>query len=259
MPARLIHRYGTADRPLRGFEAATLADVRAGIAVLFGLTDFRSQAQAVRDASWYTSPPGKESKGLDLGDADADCGRVCAAIRQRSGRPILVGGTLTQAVEVARAEAVETVVLFSARLDLPSHLLAGKKLVAIGSHDLLSAATVRRWRDAGGTIVASTGAAPLPERMAAAIGTAPLGRTTCIMDADVIDTGFAAGSHGLNVGGVTPLEFLAAVQAVTAQSAVDGVAIANLAPDRDSRGHSELLFAEAIDMVVGSLTADAPS
>jgi hypothetical protein len=257
MPARLIHRFGNSDRPFRGFAAATLADVRIGHAVFFGLADHRPQAQAVRDASWFAPQPARASVGWDLGDAEGDCGTVCAAIRQRSGRPILVGGTIAHAAELVRTARAKTVVQFSPRLDLPTDLLDGRRLIAIGCHDLLPRSSVRRWREAGGIIVTATGDDPLTERLSRALEHASQAPSVLILDASVVDTGFAAGASGLNVGGLSPLEYLDAVQAALARFPIEGLAIINLAPERDPRGHSELLFAETVDAAVGRFAAGA--
>jgi arginase family enzyme len=61
----------------------------------------------------------------------------------------------------------------------------------------------------------------------------------------------------VNVGGMTPLELLAAMKRVVTQFNVEGMAVINLAPHRDPRGHSELLAAEAIDLALGGSSASA--
>ncbi len=260
MPARLIHRFGSADRAFRGAKPASIPDILSGEAVLFGLVDHRAESQAIRDASWFAPLTETVSGHRDLGDAEAECDLACAAIRRRSGRPFLFGGTIAHAVALARQSEATAVVLLSARLDLPVALFEQRDLIAIGSHDLLPVSSVRAWRAAGGVILAATAEAPLDERLQCAIQRQGGGRrAVVILDAGVVDTGYAAGAHSLNVGGLTPLELLAVMKAITDCFEVEGMAVVNLEPHRDPRGHIELLAAEAVDLAICSIAACVPA
>jgi arginase family enzyme len=67
-----------------------------------------------------------------------------------------------------------------------------------------------------------------------------------VVDMSSVDMGHAAGASRDNVGGLEPAEFLAIVGRLASTVRLLGMAIVNLAPDRDPRGHSERLAARAL-------------
>ncbi|MBU6378691.1 MAG: hypothetical protein KJS95_09190 [Gammaproteobacteria bacterium] len=260
MPARLIHRFGNADRSFRGAELSSIADIESGDAVLFGLAGHRSQSQAIRDASWYAPAMQAAARRRDLGDAESECGLVCAAVRRRAGRPFLIGGTMADAVALARPSEAAALVLFSARLDLPAAHFETRDLIAIGCHDLLPASSVRTWRAAGGVIAPAVAEEPLDARLQSSLprhGGKP--RAVIVVDAGVVDTGHAAGARSINVGGLTPLELLSAMSLIVRRFEVEGLAVINLDPHRDPRGHTELVAAEAVDLAFLGIAGRVPA
>ena len=259
MPARPVHRFGTSDRLFKGAASGTLDAIQPGDAVLFGLARSGDGSQAVRDASWSGAPPAATGRALDLGDAEAQAPHAARAIRARGGRPVLLGGSIGDAAALLPPPGERaTILLISDRLDLDAGLLDSGPKLAFGTHDLLPAASVARWRAAGGQIVEATGAAPFAERAAAAIRkAASTDSAALILDLNAIDTGHAAGSDGLNVGGLSPLECLDLVRTLAAAFAIGTVAVVDLAPERDPRGHAEMLAAEAIHLLLAPHAARA--
>lgn len=247
MPARLIHRFGCMDRLFRGARTARLADIQPESAALFGLVRRRTEAQAVRDASWFAPTDDDDVHCLDLGDAEGDCPTVAAAVRSRSGRPFLLGGSVDDAVGVAVSCAPSTAIVVSSQLHAEFISRSALGPLAIGCHDLLPAAAVRAWREGGGAIVTATGPSPLSHRLGTALARYRHGeRAVLVIDADALDTGYAAGSTAVNVGGLMPIEVLATVCRIAKTFAIDGMALMNLSPERDWRGHSELILAETV-------------
>ena len=61
----------------------------------------------------------------------------------------------------------------------------------------------------------------------------------CAIDAAVLDTGYAAGTPDLNVGGLTPRQLVSISTAIDVSSKLAGIALLNVAPELDARGHTE--------------------
>jgi hypothetical protein len=243
MVARPIHRFGTADRLFHGAEAA---GPREGAAALFGVAG--EPSRALRDASWSLPP----AAGLsDLGDIAEPTAAPAAAlaIRARAARPVLCGCSAATAAAMLGAVLEgcggdAAMVLVSARLD---PVLPAAAQLAIGAHDLLPARDVARWSASGGVVVTAD-AVEAEGAIPVATALARLGRRrgVVLLDMGVIDTGYAAGAEGLNVGGLTPAGFIAVLAALRQGLGVEGLAICGLAPERDPRGHSERLAAQAV-------------
>ena len=73
----------------------------------------------------------------------------------------------------------------------------------------------------------------------------------CAIDAGVLDTGFAAGTPGLNVGGLTPLQLTEILSKANIASKLVGICVSNVAPLLDARGHSQYATAEALLAILG--------
>lgn len=70
------------------------------------------------------------------------------------------------------------------------------------------------------------------------------------IDAAVIDSGHAAGTPKLNIGGLSPEQLIAILEAVADESRVVGCLVTNVAPTFDKRGLSEFVAAEALVRVL---------
>lgn len=247
MPARPIHRFGAEDRLFREARAGAPDMLAAGDVALFGLARDPDAARAIRDASWFCSARGDARKLADLGDATAAAGAVAAMAMRRGAFPYLLGGDAADGAAVARVADGATKIVISARLDLAPAELAAGRLLAIGVHDLLPAASVHAWRAGGGTIVPAAGSGSVAARARAALDAHGSDEAVAVvLDLGVVDTGHAAGTPGLNVGGMSALDLLDTLRALAARARIVAMATIGLAPERDPRGHSELLAAEAL-------------
>lgn len=255
MPARPIHRFAAEDRLFRGARAATPDGLVAGDVALFGLDRAADAARAIRDASWFCAARGNESALVDLGDTAAAAAAVAVMVARRGAFPYLMGGDAADGAAVAAGlpDGATTVVI-SARLDLaPMHPAPGR-LLAIGVHDLLPAASVGAWRGAGGLIVPATGPGSVVARTGAALEDIGGERAAAVvLDLGVVDTGHAAGSPDVNVGGMSAQDLLATMRDLAARLRVVAMAAVGLMPARDPRGHSEMLAAEALALASMSL------
>ena len=73
----------------------------------------------------------------------------------------------------------------------------------------------------------------------------------CVIDAGVLDTGFASGTPGLNVGGLTPLQLIDILSKASLAPKLAGICVSNVAPLLDARGHSQYAIAEALLAILG--------
>ncbi|MBM3478096.1 MAG: hypothetical protein FJX69_02635 [Alphaproteobacteria bacterium] len=255
MPARSIHRFGASDRLYRGARAASLADLAAGEVALFGLARDEAAARAIRDASWFAADRGPAVALADLGDAVAPAAAISAAISPRHALACLMGGDGDDAAAVALNAAPDATILLSARLDACPRLPAGR-LLAIGTHDLLPAASMRAWLAAGGAVVAATGPGTLAARVRTALDAVAAARSVAvILDLGAVDAGHAAASGIANVGGMGALDVVETMAAIASSLRVVAMAVTGLEPERDPRGHGEILAAEAIAIAAASLRA----
>ena len=255
MPARPIHRFGAADHLFRGARAGALSGLAAGDVALFGLASHEPMARAVRDASWFAPERGSVPALADLGDADAPAAAIAAAISARGSFACLLGGGPADAAAVARASAADATILLSARLDIDPGSLAGPGL-AIGVHDLLPARSMRAWREAGGVAVPATGDGAFVARVRVAMdGLAGASSAAVILDLGVIDAGHASGCEVANIGGLSARDVLEAMGALASRMRIVASSVTGLAPERDPRGHGELVAAEAIAIAASSLHA----
>ncbi len=241
MVARPVHRWGVAEGVAHGLRPGGLA---GGGVAFHGLISDPDAARAVRDASLLLPP----LAGIDLGDCRPGGAPVAALVRE-GFCPVQVGGDDAGAMAFAASASTEgaaALVLLSGRLPIPPAGAAG--LLAIGTHGLVGRRDHDGWRAAGGGIVPARAGA---ERLGQALAALPGTRAVVVVDLGVVDTGYAAGTDGLNVGGMTPMELFAAVDRVAARVRPVAIALCNLAPHRDPRGHSERIAAE----VLGRLAA----
>jgi arginase family enzyme len=276
MVARLIHRYGVADSLFPGARLAELGDIKPDSDIFFGLQSSPSAAavaRALRDAAHLESKGSMvdfrqchasvDRQRLDLGNLDAARGASALAaatldIVRRGGRPVLLGGAMTDALacleSVLQASPHDIVraLVISPGLEWTHHSCRlGPRLqtLAIGTHDFVPCESVDRLKSSGGVMLSAyafsvQGASALRELLdAGAAGKKPI---FAIIDMSSIDMGHAAGADRDNVGGLDPSEFLGIIDTVAIGQQLLGVAVAHLAPERDPRGHSERLAARAL-------------
>jgi len=78
----------------------------------------------------------------------------------------------------------------------------------------------------------------------------------CCIDLEVLDSGHAAGTPGVNVGGMTPEQLVDLLAAIDMTQSLSGIAITNVAPKLDARGLTELAAAEALLSALRGLLFD---
>ncbi|MBT6275876.1 MAG: hypothetical protein HOI95_17295 [Chromatiales bacterium] len=74
----------------------------------------------------------------------------------------------------------------------------------------------------------------------------------CCIDLEVVDSGHAAGTPAINVGGLTPEQLVDLLFEIDFSHSLCAVAVTNVAPKLDARGLTELAATEALLAVIGS-------
>ena len=70
------------------------------------------------------------------------------------------------------------------------------------------------------------------------------------------DSGYASGTPGMDIGGLTPKVFNGIVELLSSIKNVAGVAVVNCAPTLDARGHTEHLAAQALLSIMRGVIFD---
>ncbi len=78
----------------------------------------------------------------------------------------------------------------------------------------------------------------------------------CAIDAAVLDTGYAAGTADLNVGGLTPQQLVSISTEFDVASKLAGMALLNVAPELDARGHTEQAVTESAFALLDGLMVE---
>lgn len=77
-----------------------------------------------------------------------------------------------------------------------------------------------------------------------------------LIDMEVLDSGYASGTPGIDIGGLTPKIFNGIVELLSSIENVTGVAVVNCAPTLDARGHTEHLAAQALLSIMRDVIFD---
>jgi arginase family enzyme len=258
MVARLIHRHAVVDRCFPGASTGQLADVTCGDIAVFGADAVA--ALAIRDAAnAHSSRTEASRRRVDLGnlvEAAVRLPTVLHDIEARGARSFMLGGdpelgtALIDALAGSPGSVPQTIILLSPRLDVRLPRAGTFQAVAIGTQRLIGQCSYGAWRAAGGTFVPAAaceadGADPTLALLAAQAQTALL-----LVDLAVIDTGYAAGASSRNIGGLSPMAVLDLTDRIILRFDVHALALLNLAPERDPRGHSERIAAMIAERVV---------
>ena len=218
---------------------------------------------------------------IDLGDLHnartpdtstlAQVRAVASGIRNKSSVPVMLGGDsalLAPFVAGLASQERELVcVLLSntlvAGLDSsiggvdPYAALAGSLIM--GTCGLQSASLWKTLAAAGTEIVS---AETIHEKGIDHIGKSVqringLGCDVCLLiDMEVVDSGYASGTPGIDIGGLTPKVFNGIVELLSSIKNVAGVAVVNCAPTLDARGHTEHLAAQALLSIMRGVIFD---
>jgi arginase family enzyme len=255
MVARLIHRHAISDQHYPGAVASQLADVACGNIAIFGAA--ASSALAVRDAA-HNGALARDvtCPCVDLGnldDAPNQLQALVSELERRGATPLMLGSDaeLGSIFVNAFADVAHGIILLSPRLDLRLQMTETRHALAIGTQRLIGKASLDAWHERGGTVISAArftaeGAAPALSNLAAHVSAALL-----LVDLAAIDTGYAAGAALRNVGGLSPIAVIDLAETIIARFDIRGLALLNLAPERDPRGHSERIAA----MIAGRVIA----
>jgi arginase family enzyme len=200
---------------------------------------------------------------LDIGDLAPPFSidavkHVFGLIESPRALPLMLGGSRDLAracvAAVAGLDADIACVHLSPKI-LPGDLAKGVNTCFLGTHGLVSQDV---WDDA---IAANSTIVCAGEIHETGIETAVQSLREFLrnqksvlwhIDAAVIDSGHAAGTPDLNVGGLSPEQLLTILDAVVEHSRVVGCVVTNVAPVFDKRGLSEFVAAEALRRVLSS-------
>ncbi len=125
----------------------------------------------------------------------------------------------------------------------------------VGANGLQPATLWNACRDAGGTILSAedihaNGIEAAIDSIAAYVRANE--RLACCLDLEILDAGHAAGTPGINVGGLTPEQLMAILSGVPLAEKLAGIAVVNVAPALDPRGLTEFAAAEALLALLGT-------
>jgi arginase family enzyme len=251
MVARLIHRHAIADRCFPGASTGQLADVTRGDIAIFGVDAVA--ALAIRDAANAHSSRAEASRRrIDLGNLGEASDRLPAIVHDieaHGARPFMLGGDLELGTALIDAFASSpdsapwTIILLSPRLDVRLPQAGTFQAVAIGTQRLIGQSSYGAWRAVGGAVVPAAACEADGADAALALLAAQAQTALLLVDLAVIDTGYAAGASSRNVGGLSPMVVLELTDRIISRFDVRALALLNLAPERDPRGHSERIAA----------------
>ncbi|MFM8801713.1 MAG: arginase family protein [Tagaea sp.] len=164
------------------------------------------------------------------------------------GRPFLLAGGIESAISVLSNCPHHIVIAISAGLPFLPEAFGSSRLISIGLHDLVPANAVRAWRSSGAHFVPVIGPEDFDKRLSDVIGAMEKGaRAVLLLDVGVVDTGYAAATSSVNVGGLAAIDVVDAVETISRHLCIVGFASVGLNADLDPRGHTELMVAAAVD------------
>jgi len=206
-----------------------------------GLSVFLDQSCSIIDLGDLASP--LESEALNS---------VCRLIDSPGAIPVVLGGPRELggacAASVAALETNAALVHVSPTI-VPGDCFGGINTCFLGINGLVPE---RHWQAAQSADATIIGAGQIYESgVESAVVTleAFLRNQQAVfwhIDAAVIDSGHAAGTPNLNIGGLSPEQLIAILEGVAEESRVVGCVVTNVAPTLDKRGLSEFVAAEAL-------------
>lgn len=223
---------------------------------------------------------------LDLGDLECNgqvstsaidhIARATATIVAARGLPVLLGGDhrvfeglvrgiqavsnapaiISLSDKIALPAAIDAAPLSLSTLAMPS--TARGSLLCIGVNGLQSGNDWGALVRSGGQMISADELYDARQQALATINDF-IGKhraLVCCIDLEVVDSGHAAGTPSVNVGGLTPEQLIALLAEIDIAGTLVGVAVTNVAPRLDARGLSELAATEALLAILGSRLFD---
>lgn len=216
------------------------------------------------------------SGSLDLGDlvcegqvstADiAQVAQVTAAIVGAGGFPVLLGGDHRVFEGFVRGvddgSNALAIISFSDKVALPAAIDAAPlplatlatvsedrcPLLCIGVNGLQSGVAWEELESIGGRIISADELYEARQQACETINhfIKQNESLVCCVDLEVVDSGHAAGTPSVNVGGLTPEQLIDLLSEIDISRSLAGVAVTNVAPKLDARGLTELAATEAL-------------
>lgn len=204
---------------------------------------------------------------LDIGDLAA-CNPWSPAIAQSVSRivgeivahdvmPLLLGGDDRVAgalLDGLNAESPPPACLILSNKLLQASSIANAPLF-VGTNGLQPATDWKTCQSAGGTVLSAehihtTGNEAVIETITTYVRENE--RIACCLDLEILDSGHAAGTPDINVGGLTPEQLTDILSRVAVADKLAGIAVVNVAPALDPRGLTEFAAAEALFALLGN-------
>jgi arginase family enzyme len=160
-----------------------------------------------------------------------------------------MGTALIDALTGRPDSVPQSIILLSPRLDVRLPQAGTFQAVAIGTQRLIGQSSYGAWRKAGATVVPAAASEADGADAALALLAAQAQAALLLVDLAVIDTGYAAGASSRNIGGLSPMEVLDLLDRIILRFDVHALALLNLVPERDPRGHSERIAAMIAERV----------
>ena len=192
--------------------------------------------------------------------------QLTAAIVAAGAFPILLGGdhrVFEGLVRGVRAAAGAPAILsVSDKITLPPATdaaplpLAGlasatadpSPVLCVGVNSLQSAASWDGLHAVGGAVISADALHETRPQAVEKINSFIAKNEPCVcgVDLEVVDSGHAAGTPSVNVGGATPEQLIDLLSEIDISAPLAGIAITNVAPKLDARGLTELAAAKAL-------------
>lgn len=202
-----------------------------------------------------------ETAIIDLGDLVSPCNvdalrSVCQLIDSPGALPVVLGGARELANlcvdAIAELNRDVSVVHVSPKI-LAGDRGQGVKTCFVGTNGLVPQNLWDEAKDADASIICAEQVHEIGIETAVQSLQAFLDAQVSVLwhiDAAVVDSGHAAGTPDLNIGGLSPEQLLAVLDGVKSKTRPAGCVVTNVAPSFDKRGLSEFVAAEALVRVL---------
>jgi len=177
--------------------------------------------------------------------------KLVGEIVSQEAMPLLLGGD-SRVVEALLdgltigGDAPACIVLSNKLIPVPN---ASNAYLFVGINGLQPATQWKTCRDAGGIVLSAEHIHV--NGIEAAIDTIDAyifknERLAVCLDLEILDSGYAAGTPGINVGGLTPEQLTVMLSGIDLADKLAGIAAVNVAPALDPRGLTEFAAMEAL-------------
>lgn len=251
MVARSIHRFSAFDALFPGAREACIGDIAGKKIVIFGAEKY--SAQAIRDAATHLkSGQANDVDILDLGNLEDPAEALSSLLKyvgQFQAIPFMLGGdyllgqNFIKSLYSSFKKSQTALILLSPNINIGFDRARGLESIAIGTKRYVPTRNLETWKASGGKFITANQVNRESVREALKGLSKKIANTILIIDVSVIDIGYAAGSDNPNIGGLTPNVVTEIIDEILINQKIGGVAFLNLRPEKDYRGHSEIIAA----------------